>query len=131
MSNCENMLWGWTFKAFKMSGHQGYLIKRTSGWQVVKLFVITWILRTWKMIALYFQLSMAHMNVDEVSNSRCWTFCINTCHKTCKILWMCSLLSTVQYMPKWKNLFPLSHQIKHITKHFENTQFSSSGEAPA
>jgi len=30
-----------------------------------------------------------------------------------------------------KNLFPSSHQIKYITKHFENTLFSSSGEAPA
>jgi len=27
------MLWGWAFKAFKMSGNWGYLIKRSSGRQ--------------------------------------------------------------------------------------------------
>ena len=31
-----NILWGWTFKAFKTSGHHGYLIKRPSGRQGVK-----------------------------------------------------------------------------------------------
>jgi hypothetical protein len=34
-------------------------------------------------------------------------------------------------MPKLKNLFPSSNQIKYITKHFENTLFLPSGEAPA
>jgi len=32
----KNMLWGWTFKAFKRSGNWGYLIKRPSGRQSVK-----------------------------------------------------------------------------------------------
>ena len=31
------MLWGWTLKAFKTSGNWGYLIKRPSGQQGVKL----------------------------------------------------------------------------------------------
>jgi len=31
------MLWGWTFKAFKRSGNWGYLIKRPSGRQSVKI----------------------------------------------------------------------------------------------
>ena len=35
----KNKLWGWTFKAFKMSGNWGYLIKRPPGQQSVKVFV--------------------------------------------------------------------------------------------
>jgi hypothetical protein len=31
----KSMLWGWTFKAIKMSGQRGYLIKKPSGWQSV------------------------------------------------------------------------------------------------
>ena len=31
----KNMLWGWTFKAFKTSGNWGYLIKRSCGRQGV------------------------------------------------------------------------------------------------
>jgi len=32
----KNVLWGWSFKAFKMSGNWGYLIERPSDWQDVK-----------------------------------------------------------------------------------------------
>lgn len=86
------------------------------------------------MIALYFRLSMAHMNVDEVSTSHCpmldilYKYQSQNIKKFFECVYFLALCS--RHLNE-KNLFPSSHQIKYITKRFENTLFSSSGEASA
>jgi hypothetical protein len=47
----KNMLWGWTIKAFKMSGNWGYLIKRPSSRQAVKYILLLFLM--WLQIIEY------------------------------------------------------------------------------
>jgi hypothetical protein len=66
----KNMLWGWRFKAFKTSGHRGYLIKKSPVGKVLMFWSAVW----WGNIK---------PSITEISTSICicgkWNLVVTLC----------------------------------------------------
>ena len=90
----KNMLWGWTFKAFKTSGNWGYLIKRPSGRQGVNgsaarskmTAVLTRVMKKWQRLSSgdwrisalrnKYMNRVQHPRATQLHHSAVWNLCM-------------------------------------------------------